>query len=83
MDHTVTGLLVPPRDPGALAQALDALLDDPDRRTRMGLAGRERARDFEVSAVAPRLLDLFERTLHKRAGIRAPEQAKAQPLSRT
>lgn len=38
-----TGLLVPTRDPGALAQAFARLLDDPVLRERMGQAGRERA----------------------------------------
>ncbi|MBO3085771.1 glycosyltransferase [Cellulomonas fengjieae] len=38
-----TGLLVPPRDPGALASALRSLLDDPDRRAAFGAAARRRA----------------------------------------
>ncbi len=38
----VTGLLVPPDDPGALAAALGRLLDDADLRARLGAAGRER-----------------------------------------
>jgi glycosyltransferase involved in cell wall biosynthesis len=37
-----TGLLVPPDDPGALAQAIGRLLDDADLRARLGAAGRER-----------------------------------------
>jgi glycosyltransferase involved in cell wall biosynthesis len=36
-----TGLLVPPRDPAALAAALETLLADPALRRRMGDAGRE------------------------------------------
>lgn len=36
----VTGQLVPPRDPVALAAALSALLRDADRRERLGAAGR-------------------------------------------
>ncbi len=40
--HGVTGLTVPPGDPGALAAALDILLDDPVLRHRMGEAGRHR-----------------------------------------
>lgn len=36
----VTGLLVPPEDPGRLATALGELLDDPDRARSMGEAGR-------------------------------------------
>jgi glycosyltransferase involved in cell wall biosynthesis len=42
VQHGVTGLLVPPRDPGALARALRALLDDPAGRRRMGAAARRR-----------------------------------------
>ena len=37
-----TGLLVPPDDPGALAQAIGRLLDDDELRARLGAAGRER-----------------------------------------
>jgi L-malate glycosyltransferase len=37
-----TGLLVPPRDPDALAAAIGELLDDPARRARMGAAARAR-----------------------------------------
>lgn len=36
-----TGLLVPPRDPSALAQAITRLLQAPDLRRKMGQAGRE------------------------------------------
>jgi glycosyltransferase involved in cell wall biosynthesis len=36
-----TGFLVPPRDPAALATALDALLASDERRTEMGAAARE------------------------------------------
>ena len=38
----VTGLLVPPDDPGALAMAIGRLLDDDELRGRLGAAGRER-----------------------------------------
>jgi glycosyltransferase involved in cell wall biosynthesis len=34
-----TGLVVPPGDPGALAEAVTQLLDHPELRTRMGQAG--------------------------------------------
>jgi glycosyltransferase involved in cell wall biosynthesis len=39
-----TGLLVPPRDPAALREALERLLDDGELRVRLGRAARERAR---------------------------------------
>jgi glycogen(starch) synthase len=41
--HGVTGLLVPPDDPAALAQAIAALLDDRARAQAMGLAARRHA----------------------------------------
>jgi D-inositol-3-phosphate glycosyltransferase len=40
-----TGLVVPPRDPAALREALERLLGDPGLRRRLGAAGRERARE--------------------------------------
>jgi D-inositol-3-phosphate glycosyltransferase len=42
VEHGRTGLLVPPRDPDALARALHTLLDDPARAGRMGEAARAR-----------------------------------------
>ncbi len=42
VEHSVTGLLVPPRDPVALATALKTLLDDPARASAMGRRGRDR-----------------------------------------
>lgn len=47
----VTGRLVPPDDPGALADALRALHEAPERRAAYGDAGRARA--VERFAVAP------------------------------
>ncbi|WP_326699693.1 DUF3492 domain-containing protein [Streptomyces sp. NBC_01754] len=38
-----TGVVVPPRNPGALADACIALLRDPERRARLGAAARARA----------------------------------------
>ncbi|GGR55838.1 MULTISPECIES: DUF3492 domain-containing protein [Streptomyces] len=38
-----TGLVVPPHDPRALAEACVALLRDPERRARLGAAARARA----------------------------------------
>lgn len=42
VEDGVTGWLVPPGDPEALAEAMAALLADPDRRQAMGQAGRKR-----------------------------------------
>ena len=42
LEDGVTGLLVPPRYPEAMAHAIVALAADPDRLRRMGQAGRRR-----------------------------------------
>jgi glycosyltransferase involved in cell wall biosynthesis len=40
----VTGLLVPPGNPIALAETVERLIRDPDERTRLGAAGERRVR---------------------------------------
>lgn len=42
--HGITGLIVPPQEPQALADAMMSLLNDPQTRREMGAAGRRRAR---------------------------------------
>jgi len=60
----VTGLLVPPRDPQALAAALRSLLHDPERRTRMGEAGRAHVvAHFAWPVVTDHVLRLYEAAL--------------------
>lgn len=55
-----TGLLVPPRDPVALAHALAQLLTKRDLRARLGHAARERVeRDFTWPTVANRTAALY------------------------
>jgi glycosyltransferase involved in cell wall biosynthesis len=62
--HEVTGLVVPPADTVALAAALRRLLAEGSLRTRLGEAGRQRARaEFEVSVMIARYGRLFERLL--------------------
>jgi D-inositol-3-phosphate glycosyltransferase len=62
-----TGLLVPPRDPEALAAALGRLLADPARRDRMGRAARARVEDaFTWRTVAERTAALYETLLARR-----------------
>lgn len=44
IEDGVTGALVPPQDPKALAAALAGLIGDPARRAALGAAGRDRVR---------------------------------------
>jgi starch synthase len=60
VEDGVTGLLVPPRHPGALAEALTAVLGDPRRARAMGLAGRARVEErFSWTSVAARTEALY------------------------
>jgi glycosyltransferase involved in cell wall biosynthesis len=50
--HGVNGLLVPPNQPEALAQAIETLIREPEQRFRMGKAGRQRVLEkFTVEQV--------------------------------
>lgn len=60
-----TGLLVPPRDPAALASAIIRLLRDGAARRRMGEAARERvARHFTVTKMVEQYAQLYMSLAH-------------------
>lgn len=60
VEHGVTGLLVPPGDPLAFADALASLLTDPARCRRMGEAAGLRAREqFTSAAMSAHLAELL------------------------
>jgi glycosyltransferase involved in cell wall biosynthesis len=63
------GLLVPARDPAALATAILELCDDPGLRDRLGAAARKRAQDhFSLDRCAQRYLNLYRRILDRDRG---------------
>ena len=55
----VEGILVPPRDPEDLAEAVQALLGDPGRARALGEAGRERALRYSWDAVVAELESIY------------------------
>ena len=60
IEQTGGGVLVPPDDPGALAEALAALLRDAGRRKQLGEAGREAVRSsFTDDHMAERMLNVY------------------------
>jgi len=66
----VTGLLVPPRDPDTLAQAITRLLRNPDLRREMGQAGRERVeREFSVERMVQATEALYEELVGEKMGL--------------
>lgn len=72
------GIVVPERDPAALAQALDALLTRAELRQRCIAAGQERARrTFDWPNVASQSLALFQSAVAQRRSVRALEVARA------
>lgn len=54
-----SGVLVPPGDPAALAEALGGLLADPVRRDKLGAAARARADEFSVAVIGERYVELL------------------------
>jgi glycosyltransferase involved in cell wall biosynthesis len=62
----VTGLLVPSEDAGALARALQALVDDPARRQAMGAAARQHAvAHFDIRHTVRMYEELYESLLRR------------------
>jgi glycosyltransferase involved in cell wall biosynthesis len=67
IDHGQTGLLVPARDPQAMAQALAYMLENPEQRSRMGESARVRARDrFSLREAVRRTEALYEELLRQK-----------------
>jgi D-inositol-3-phosphate glycosyltransferase len=65
--HDRTGFLVEGRDPGAFAQRIDELFDNPHRAEAMGRAATAEALRYSWSTTAGRL-----RRLYADLGVRAP-----------
>jgi starch synthase len=64
VDDGVTGFLVPPDDPAALADALEAVLGDPALAAAMGAAGRRAAAGrLSPAEMARRVAAVYEEVL--------------------
>ncbi|MBS1252872.1 MAG: N-acetyl-alpha-D-glucosaminyl L-malate synthase [Anaerolineales bacterium] len=60
----VTGFVVPPRDAGELARAINRLLADPELRQSMGERGRQRVlENFTVERMVDRIIKVYESVL--------------------
>jgi glycosyltransferase involved in cell wall biosynthesis len=64
LEPGVTGWLVPPGSPRALADALGQVLDDPEEASRRGTAARRRVEDsMSIDAMARRHEEFYQRAL--------------------
>jgi phosphatidylinositol alpha-mannosyltransferase len=70
LDGGATGELFANEDPADLARHLLALLRDPDRRSTLAGAGRERARIFDWSVVADQIIAVYETVIEGRMAAR-------------
>jgi glycosyltransferase involved in cell wall biosynthesis len=61
------GIVVPPEDPAALADALDGLLEDDVRRDALRAAARERRVRYDAAEMLRRNLDLWDELARERA----------------
>jgi len=69
VEDGVTGILVPPQDPEALAEAVIHLLRDPELRRRLGRAARDRVlSEYRIERVVEQTLKVYERVLQKTPG---------------
>ncbi|HEX4640649.1 MAG TPA: glycosyltransferase family 4 protein, partial [Chthoniobacterales bacterium] len=67
VDDGVNGVLVPERDPAALAVAIERLLDDSERARQLGERGRQITREkFSIEESARQLQELFATTSRAR-----------------
>lgn len=62
--HMKTGILVPPRDPYALAEAIDYLIEHPQVRERIGKAARDRVlKTFTWENAAKQMVTVYQEAI--------------------
>ncbi|MDP3013490.1 MAG: glycosyltransferase, partial [Candidatus Subteraquimicrobiales bacterium] len=68
-DHLIEGvnaLFVPPRDPVVLAKTVIELLSNSDLRSRMGLANKEKIKDFAPDVVGRQYLNVLHDVIKRK-----------------
>jgi glycosyltransferase involved in cell wall biosynthesis len=72
VEDGLSGFVVAPEDPDALAEAMLRLLDDDALRARMGRAARDRVGErFDVRVVAQRLAAVYDQACTTRRPVRS------------
>ncbi len=68
VSHGKDGLLVPPQDYVELARTIQQLLRDRPLRQKMGAAGRAKASQYSWEIIAQKVLEVYERSMHRARG---------------
>jgi glycosyltransferase involved in cell wall biosynthesis len=63
--HNETGLVVPPKNSKALAEAINAILSDEKLYEKFSKNALERFKEFEIDSVADRIIEVYEMVLKK------------------
>lgn len=81
--HEETGLLMAPRDVGAIAESLERLIDSPELRARLASNGRQAARErFDLTRHLESLVGRLERERQRVARAYAKPRADGAPARR-
>ena len=73
IQHQVSGLIVPPKQPAAIAQAVIELANDPARRAQMGQAGKRFVfESFDPHMLSKKVEAIYERVIDDRPVQRRP-----------
>jgi phosphatidylinositol alpha-mannosyltransferase len=76
LSNGVHGLLVEPRNPGAIADALCRLLSHPEQRAAMRRAGQQTAQAYDWPRVATQVLDYYAEVLARREAEPEPQRIR-------
>jgi glycosyltransferase involved in cell wall biosynthesis len=60
LEHDVTGLLIPPKDPAALADAFAALLAEPKRAMALARNAHEAGKAYDIQNAVDRMQEIYE-----------------------
>ncbi len=72
VEHGVSGYLVPVKDPLALADAIEKILQDSELAHSMGAAGRHRAKQFSKEAMVHGIEDVYDALLRSHGALQKP-----------
>ncbi|HEY1878850.1 MAG TPA: glycosyltransferase [Caulobacteraceae bacterium] len=85
VEHGHSGWVAPSGDAGALARAMEDLLNDPVLAARLAAGGRARARAFDISRIVPSYAELFieQASMHRPYRVRSGALSPRAPALAT